>query len=282
MIRQRLERTGTEARLNQAATRCSHERLTNAGRRLVLAKGMHRRIGACGPLFALADDIVVGVASYLPRLPPLSGAWDVHGAFSNGEQYTYCMHLQENDADGSVTGHGFFGDHSYSPTFRITTGLVAKQNECLGHGRGLLVLRIRQEARDFVNLCSILLSPDRNSLLEGEWLQVGVEADHPMRRAGARLETAVCSAPQTWGWWHAIRRQAAVAADDVAVALTAGPLVAPLYAPTAMQWISHGKPTRCVEQLRLARELQLRAVDGSRGLETQDDQTKMWRSLRLD
>ena len=82
------------------------------------------------------------------------------------------MRLTEH-ADGTVTGRGSFGDLGTSPTFTVTRGVVAL---CPDPGRGgrageaVPVLHMRQEALDFINFCSCVLSPDRRTMTAGEWL----------------------------------------------------------------------------------------------------------------
>jgi hypothetical protein len=60
----------------------------------------------------------------------------------------------------------------------VTRGLVLLCPDP-GHGGSALrsVLHMRQEALEFVNFCSCVLSPDRQSMVAGEWLQLDLTAD---------------------------------------------------------------------------------------------------------
>ena len=209
------------------------------------------------------------------------------------------MHLHEDDTDGSVAGYGSFGSHAYSPSFRITNGVVTRQ--CVGGNKRRVepsfILSIRQEARDFVNLCTIALSPDRQSLLEGEWLQVGVAEDHATRRPGAALDECSTESPQSWGWWRASRarggngagaRPAGKASVVTAAAGPTGPPPLP-FAPSSLQR-AQGRPTRPVAHLLVAPVLRLAPLrpENSGGSSVaggeagRDDRAAMWEGLRME
>jgi hypothetical protein len=196
-----------------------NSRLVAAGRRLVVAKAMVSRLGRDSVLFKhLSLDLLVSVGCAVPVVPSLTGEWQVRGAFHHGEQYKYRMWLTEHD-DGSVTGKGKFHDHPLSPTFRITRGLVSMSADAdTGRVRTVAdrsmqqpVLHMRQESQEFVNFCSLVLSPDRAQMLEGEWMQLDLTSD---ATAWAKHQAAPFTVPKpqpdiesfsTWGWWVARR-----------------------------------------------------------------------------
>lgn len=156
----------------------NNARLLAAARRLLVAKAMQPRLGAASLFQQLSCDLVTSLAlDYLPAPPALDGEWRVAGAFHHGEQYEYRMRLTEH-ADGTVTGTGSFGDQGTSPTFRVTRGLVVLCPDpgSVGGSAVRPVLHMRQEALDFINFCSCVLSPDRRTMTAGEWLQLDVTA----------------------------------------------------------------------------------------------------------
>eukprot|EP01047_Picozoa_sp_COSAG01_P042395 COSAG01_NODE_3699_length_5782_cov_4.602147_2_plen_183_part_00 len=55
------------------------------------------------------------------------------------------------------------------------------------------VISWRQEARDFINLCTAELSPSRDAMHSGEWLQLPIAEDEPCRRRGALLSARACT-----------------------------------------------------------------------------------------
>ena len=217
-------------------------RLMAAGRRLLVAKAMHPRLGGGGPLFQrLSLDLIQEIAAQLPTVASLSGEWRVRGAFSSGEQYCYAMHLTEH-ADGRITGHGRFGEHPVAPSFVVTRGLVTQPPL---HGP---VLHMRQEAHDFVNFCSCLLRPDRGALLEGEWMQLDQTADE--EAWDAWLEAPFTTqkpqpAPDDfshWGWWAALPAEEDARVHGERPARKKGP-PRPGVIGTPVQWVA-GMPLR--------------------------------------
>jgi hypothetical protein len=73
------------------------------------------------------------------------------------------------------------------------------------------VLHMRQESNEFINFCSLVLSPDRAQMVEGEWMQLDLTSD---ANAWAEYQAAPFTTPKPqpdlesfamWGWWRANR-----------------------------------------------------------------------------
>ena len=194
----RLEQTCTEQVLGERAVH--HARLLRSVHRLALAKGcLHPRLGQVCPLYALSADVTEHIAANFPRLATLSGTWLVRGVFSTGEPYMYRMVLEEH-ADGNVTGAGRFGEQRYAPSFSIRKGVVRR----VLHGqRRDFLFSMRQESREFVNLCNAMLSSSRDEMLWGEWTQIPAEESSSSRQLGVTLGDDDLRNPSARGWWVA-------------------------------------------------------------------------------
>ena len=199
--------------LPDAPARGYNSRLVTAGRRLLVAKAMHPRLGRAGALFQhLSLDLITSVGCAIPSVPSLSGEWRVRGAFHHGEQYDYRMCLTEHP-DGTVTGEGKFHEHNpYAPTFVVTRALVLMcADPATGQRGGAFdarqpVLYMRQESAEFTNFCSCVLSSDRSRMVEGEWLQLDLTEEDAWDEYQASPFTVPKPQPSLesfcmWGWW---------------------------------------------------------------------------------